>query len=130
MQFIVLASFLATVSAFAPVPKTVARASVALNNADVAMPEVETEALPPPPAPKVALPAKWFPFAGVKAPLVLDDSLAADAGFDPLGLADSKKTLYWMREAEVKHARLAMLAAVGWYVPDMFLSCQPPISLG
>jgi hypothetical protein len=66
------------------------------------------------PTPKSALPAKWLPIGGFKAPLTLDGTLAADVGFDPLGFAKSKKTLYWMREAEVKHGRLAMLAAVGW----------------
>jgi light-harvesting complex II chlorophyll a/b binding protein 5 len=43
-----------------------------------------------------------------------DKTLAGDWGFDPLGLADEPKKLAWYREAEVKHARLAMLAAAGW----------------
>ncbi len=70
--------------------------------------------IPPAPKKKVALPAKWLPIGGVKAPLTLDGSLAGDVGFDPLGFAKSAKTLFWMREAEIKHGRLAMLAAVGW----------------
>jgi len=45
--------------------------------------------------------------------------LAGDAGFDPLGLADSADSLAWYREAEVKHARLAMLAAAGWPVSEL-----------
>merc|ERR1719450_1094394 len=32
---------------------------------------------------------------------------------------EQKQTLYWMREAEIKHARLAMLAAVGWPLAEM-----------
>ena len=40
--------------------------------------------------------------------------LAGDVGFDPLAIADTPSALVWYREAEVKHARLAMLAAVGW----------------
>ena len=44
--------------------------------------------------------------------------LAGDIGFDPLELADSPESLAWYREAEVKHARLAMLAAVGWPVAE------------
>ena len=51
---------------------------------------------------------------------MLDGTLAADAGFDPLGFSTSKKTLYWMREAEVKHARLAMLAALGWPLSELW----------
>ena len=43
-----------------------------------------------------------------------DKTLAGDWNFDPLGLADEPKKLAWYREAEVKHARLAMLAAAGW----------------
>lgn len=51
---------------------------------------------------------------------MLDGTLAGDVGFDPLRLGSkSLKTLYWMREAEVKHGRLAMLAAVGWPVSEL-----------
>lgn len=45
--------------------------------------------------------------------------LAGDYGFDPLSLAGDAKTLAWYREAEMKHARLAMLAAVGWPVAEI-----------
>ena len=41
--------------------------------------------LPTPPKRKERIPAKWLPIGGIKAPLVLDGTLAADAGFDPLG---------------------------------------------
>ena len=68
----------------------------------------------PVPIKKVRLAAQWLPIGGLKAPLVLDGSLAGDVGFDPFGFSGSEKTLFWMREAEIKHARLAMLAAVGW----------------
>lgn len=84
--------------------------------------EIEEEEIqpPPPPPPKPRLKAKWLPFGNVMAPKVLDGSLAGDVGFDPLGLSKSKKTLFWMREAEVKHARLAMLAAVGWPLSELW----------
>merc|ERR1719267_412363 len=48
-----------------------------------------------------------------------DKTLAGDAGFDPLEIADSPEALAWYREAEVKHARLAMLAAFGWPVSEV-----------
>merc|ERR1711990_1405146 len=48
-----------------------------------------------------------------------DKTLAGDAGFDPLQLADTPDSLAWYREAEVKHARLAMLAAFGWPVSEV-----------
>jgi len=62
-----------------------------------------TEApVPPPPPPLISVMR------------VGDKTLAGDFGFDPMGLADSSEKLAWYREAEVKHARLAMLAAAGW----------------
>ena len=42
--------------------------------------------------------------------------MAGDVGFDPLGLSESNGVgvdLYWLREAEIKHCRVAMLAAAG-----------------
>lgn len=65
-------------------------------------------------------------------PAYLDDSLPADIGFDPLGLAvmdgpwwavpgfkSPKRRVAWMREAELKHGRLAMLAAAGWPISEL-----------
>jgi hypothetical protein len=49
-------------------------------------------------------------------PKNLDGSMAGDEGFDPLGLSnigDLGFDLYWMREAEIKHSRVAMLAFLG-----------------
>ena len=53
-------------------------------------------------------------------PAVLDGTLAGDVGFDPLGFAKSQSDLMNYREAEVKHARLAMLAAAGWPLSELF----------
>lgn len=53
-------------------------------------------------------------------PQYLDGSLAGDVGFDPLNFAKSSSSLLNYREAEVKHARLAMLAAAGWPVSEVF----------
>jgi len=68
------------------------------------------EATRPPPPEKVAIVSKLR---------VGDKQLAGDYGFDPLQLADSPKTLAFYREAEIKHARLAMLAAAGWPVAEI-----------
>jgi len=49
--------------------------------------------------------------------------MAGDVGFDPLGLSgidDVGIDLYWLREAEVKHARVAMLAVVGILQVEIF----------
>ena len=56
----------------------------------------------------------------LKCPAVLLESdLAGNVGFDPLGLASSEEQLLDYREAEIKHARLAMLAAIGWPVSEL-----------
>nr|CAJ19158.1 light-harvesting complex protein Lhcc6 precursor [Rhodomonas sp. CS24] len=45
-------------------------------------------------------------------------SQGPEPGFDPLGFADSIEKLRIYREAELKHGRLAMLAALGWPVAE------------
>lgn len=50
----------------------------------------------------------------LRRPIVLTRELAGDFGFDPLGLAKNKESLWEYREAEVKHARLAMLVSVSF----------------
>ena len=52
-------------------------------------------------------------------PAALDGSMAGDVGFDPLGFAKSEQDLMNYREAEIKHARLAMLAAAGWPISEL-----------
>jgi hypothetical protein len=69
-------------------------------------------------------------------PAALDGSMVGDVGFDPFYLSSIPKnfagfiqppsweatggisTLYWMREAELKHGRVAMLAVAGWVATD------------
>jgi len=49
--------------------------------------------------------------------------MAGDVGFDPLGLSnidDVGIDLYWLREAEVKHARVAMFAVLGIVQVEIF----------
>jgi len=73
----------------------------------------------------------WLP-----RPVNLDGSMVGDVGFDPFYLSSISKnfagfiqppqweetegieTLYWMREAELKHGRVAMLAWFGWLATD------------
>ena len=68
----------------------------------------------------------------VDSPGYLDGVLPGDVGFDPLGFAD-KTNLASMREAEVRHGRLAMVATWGW--PVAFLGLRiaqalvPPASV-
>merc|ERR1719487_1047066 len=65
------------------------------------------QAAAPPPLPKI------------KTMRVGDGTLAGDMSFDPLQISDSPEALAWYREAEIKHARLAMLAAFGWPVSEI-----------
>merc|ERR1712228_617016 len=46
--------------------------------------------------------------------------MGGDVGFDPVGFSKSKSELFNYREAEIKHARLAMLAAAGWPLSEVF----------
>ena len=76
--------------------------------------------IPPKYEKKMPLKAQWLPIINMNAPEILDGSFAGDVGFDPCGFAKSENALYWMREAEIKHARLAMLAAVGWPLSELW----------
>ena len=55
----------------------------------------------------------------MERPSVLDGSSPGDVGFDPLGFAKTEQDLMNYREAEIKHARLAMLAAAGWPLSEV-----------
>merc|ERR1712224_543962 len=55
--------------------------------------------------------APWLP--GSLAPAHLDGKLPGDFGFDPLGLGKDPQTMKWYRQAELQHARWAMLATFG-----------------
>jgi len=59
----------------------------------------------------------------LEQPKNLDGTMAGDVGFDPLGLSeidDLGVDLYWLREAEIKHGRIAMLAATGVIWVEIF----------
>merc|ERR1719163_2169577 len=77
----------------------------------IRMQEAADIALESPPAPP--------PLPKIKTMMVGDGTLAGDMNFDPLMIADNSEKLAWYREAEIKHARLAMLAAFGWPVSEV-----------
>jgi len=98
MKLAIASTLLASAAAFAPVSHN-ARNNVA----------VQAEA------------SKSLPF--LNRPPLLDGSMAGDVGFDPLGLSnidDVGIDLYWLREAEIKHARVAMLAVAGIVQVEIF----------
>lgn len=125
-------------SAFQAQPFT--RKATLLHSSEVSSEAVATLSteLPPPleqqptsspsaPAPRPASRRKSAALPFMMAPAVLDGTLAADAGFDPIGFADCRENLLLYREAEIKHARLAMLAAAGWPLAEIF---QPNLAKG
>merc|ERR1719263_1000010 len=68
-----------------------------------------------------AFPATSLALPGQPRPAGLNSvAVAGDRGFDPLGLGKDKETILKYRAAEIKHARLAMLAAAGWPLGEVF----------
>lgn len=58
---------------------------------------------------KKSLPRMSEAIPFLKRPPMLTGEMAGDFGFDPLNFAKDRDTLFYYREIEVKHARLAML---------------------
>lgn len=104
---------LATASAF--VAPSAKNSNMALRMSDATeVPDIP-EPIAPPAEPMMS---QSMPF--MARPSALDGTLAGDVGFDPLGFAKNSDDLMKYREAEIKHARLAMLAAAGWPVSELF----------
>ncbi|XP_030950286.1 photosystem I chlorophyll a/b-binding protein 5, chloroplastic [Quercus lobata] len=59
----------------------------------------------------------WLP--GLDPPPYLDGSLPGDFGFDPLGLGEDPESLKWYVQAELVHARFAMLGVAGILLTDL-----------
>lgn len=58
-------------------------------------------------------------FPGSTPPKHLDGSLPGDYGFDPLGLGEEKDAFAWYQQAELMHARWAMLGVAGMAAPEL-----------
>ena len=65
-----------------------------------------------------AVMSKALPF--LIHPIMLDGSMAGDAGFDPLGFSQTKEDLMNYHKAEIKHGCLAILAAFGRPLLELF----------
>jgi len=59
----------------------------------------------------------WYP--GGTSPEHLKGELAGDFGFDPLSLGSDPELLTWFQQAELQHARWAMVGVVGIVVPEI-----------
>jgi len=51
-------------------------------------------------------------------------NVVGDAGFDPLGFCTDLSKFAQYREAEIKHGRLAMFAALGWPLAELYSEAQ------
>lgn len=54
----------------------------------------------------------------LKYPEVLEGWVGGEKGFDPLSVTDALP-VYLVREAELKHGRVCMLATIGWIATDL-----------
>jgi hypothetical protein len=114
-------------SAFNPMSQP--RSSLTSRKMSDTMADTAEPALPPPLPPKPTLPEMSQSLPFLKRPAALTGKLAGDVGFDPFGFAKDEAELMNLRQAEVKHARLAMLAAAGWPLSEV-LDKKIAVSLG
>lgn len=108
-------------AAFAPSTSSIQSTAMRMSEAsvdDVAALITEEPVVVADPEPELPAMSQSMPF--MARPAALTGALAGDVGFDPLGFAKSEEDLMNYREAEVKHARLAMLAAAGWPISEVF----------
>jgi len=117
MKLLVLALAMGAASAFAPVhrPLAVARTMRFAEEAEAAAPAEEEAAPAPAPAPAPVM-SEALPFMPCPENLV-GYQAAGNYGFDPAGFTDWVKVDY-LREAEIKHGRICMLALVGFGATD------------
>ena len=105
MKIVSLLLVAGSVSAFTS-PASTAK-TVSLKMADSADEPPTTDVVEP----VIALPTMSQALPFLTRPAALDGTLAGDVGFDPFGFAKSREDLLNFREAEIKHARLAMLVS-------------------
>nr|7Y7B_a Chain a, ACPI-13/10 [Chroomonas placoidea]7Y7B_d Chain d, ACPI-13/10 [Chroomonas placoidea]7Y8A_a Chain a, ACPI-13 [Chroomonas placoidea] len=102
IRAVILAGCVAAASAFAPGASLVG-ARAATRAVSAAGPKMQM--------------SPSIPF--LKKPDALDGTAAGDIGFDPLGFS-SLADIKFLQEAEIKHCRIAMLAAAGSIAQDIF----------
>jgi len=120
---VAFAAMVGSAAAFnaAPVLPTSAavRMAPALRMADAPTEEKTEEAVAAPPAAPAVEYSEALPFLVRRASLGPKGALVGDVGFDPLGFTEVLP-LEWLREAEIKHCRVAMLAFVGFIFTDFY----------
>merc|ERR1719379_3017416 len=71
------------------------------------------------PAEPAVIYSEALPFLVRRASLGPVGKYVGDVGFDPLGFTEIFP-IEWLREAEIKHARVSMLAFVGFVFTDFY----------
>ena len=102
-----------TPAAHVRAPRLAVRASPLVMEEEAA--EAPAAPPPPPPPPKVEY-SESMPFL-VKRPQL--SGYVGDVGFDPVGFSEILP-MDWLREAELKHCRVCMLAFVGFIFTDFY----------
>jgi hypothetical protein len=115
LSFALTLSAITGAAAFAPITNN-AR-STAFRMSEISAEEVPVIEIK---EPVEELPTMSMSLPFLTRPAALTGVIAGDVGFDPLGFAKTQEDLMNYREAEVKHARLAMLAAAGWPISEVF----------
>merc|ERR1719454_2207962 len=123
MRLLTLATLLAVCAGFNQAPQ-VPRSAVQLRRSALVMEEAAVEEAPAeaaaeeeaPPAPPAVEYSESLPFL-VKRPQL--KGYIGDVGFDPLGFSEIMP-MDWLREAEIKHCRVSMLAFVGFIFTDFY----------
>ena len=110
---IILASLAASAQAFVQ-PSASFSSALRMSEEPVVEEPVAVATTPAPVLPSMSQALPWM-----ARPAALDGSMVGDVGFDPLGFAKNSEDLMNYREAEIKHARLAMLAAAGWPISEL-----------
>lgn len=113
MNKLILASLFASASAFAPTP--VARQSTPLRETAAADAEAEAEPV------AVYKASTALPFLEYPPNL---EGYVGDAGFDPFRFSDFVP-MDFLREAEIKHGRICMMAVTGFAAVDCGLRVYP-----
>jgi len=124
MQSFILLSTVAAALGFSPGPAPVPRTRFAVSQAASLNVRMEEEAavaeaaeeVEAPPAPPAVEYSEALPFL-VKRPQLT--GYVGDVGFDPLGFSEILP-MDWLREAELKHCRVCMLATVGFAFTDFY----------
>jgi hypothetical protein len=109
----ILLSFLATATAFSTNGSNKGKISLKTQ-------AVQTQSFFDPLPELIVDPEKSTSLPFLPRPKMLDRTLPGDRGFDPFNIASDESSLAWYRDAELKHSRLAMLAAIGWPVAELF----------